>query len=59
MNITNDFDPKCVQCFDTGEYFNGKDMKVCSCDAGKKLKLEREKNDIQGGVSKVPKPKDS
>ena len=42
MTITHDFDVNCDQCLDTGEYFDGKKMITCYCDAGKKLKKEND-----------------
>lgn len=50
MNITDDFDVNCTQCLDTGEYFNGKEMLICSCEAGKKIKEDGD--DSQRGVPK-------
>lgn len=54
MNITDDFDVNCTQCLDTGEYFNGKEMLICSCEAGKKIKEDGDKNKEQS--HKVSKP---
>lgn len=28
----------CLNCFDTGEYFNGKTMKICQCKASNTIK---------------------
>lgn len=28
----------CLNCFDTGEYFNGKTMKICECKASNTIK---------------------
>lgn len=49
MNITDQFEVDCTQCLDTGEYYDGKKMVKCTCDAGKKLK---DGDDSEGGISK-------
>ena len=28
----------CINCFDTGAYFNGKTMEICECEAGDVIK---------------------
>lgn len=52
MTITHDFDPKCMECLDTGQYFDGVRMKNCRCEEGKKLDESRDK----GKAPKKPKP---
>ena len=38
-------DDECLECFGTGEYFDGKKMVYCSCEAGVKKETEDEVND--------------
>ena len=38
-------DEECVLCFDTGEYFNGKFMEICSCEAGDVIKESKNESD--------------
>ena len=45
--ITGDFyDVECANCLDTGEYYNGKEMKKCKC----------KKDDDKGSTSETSKP---
>lgn len=53
MNITEEFDVNCAHCLDTGEYYDGKKMVTCHCNAGKKLK----KDDDKKGVADLPESK--
>ena len=34
----------CFFCLDTGEYFNGSQMEICSCESGDILRNNKEKN---------------
>lgn len=36
---TESLDIECMQCMDTGEYFNGEKMKTCKC--GRKTKSKK------------------
>jgi len=33
-----DIEETCINCFNTGVYFNGKTMKICNCEAGDIIK---------------------
>lgn len=34
----------CVNCFDTGAYFNGRTMEICECEAGDTIKKSEDGN---------------
>jgi len=46
---------ECLECFDTGEHFNGKSMIYCTCPVGTKLKNKKEGGN-SAGDNEVEKP---
>ena len=54
MNITDQFEVDCLKCLDSGEYFDGRKMVTCTCNAGKKLK-EKNGDDSEGGIPEKSK----
>ncbi len=53
MNITDQFEVDCLKCLDSGEYFDGRKMVTCTCNAGKKLKEKNGDDREEGETEKV------